>query len=78
MIEIRFEYEGVGYLVEYETGETNRMLLPDGRLIVAKYWTNEAMPQPVGLYEEKYSLPDGLGIKEIANRLNAICAAAVM
>jgi hypothetical protein len=75
MNEVVFNFEGVNYIVDYEIGETNRILLPDRRLIVAKSWDDKTTPpKPIGLYEEKYSLPDGLGIVEIANRLNAVLA----
>lgn len=49
---LKFSFEGVSYIASTDDFyETNRVRLPDGRIVAAKGWAERMPPIPVGLHE---------------------------
>jgi hypothetical protein len=73
---IIIEFEGVKYEVDLEAYETDKILLPDGRLLQVQGWHESHPPKPVKLCEVKHNFK-GTAV-ETANYFGAVLAVRVI
>ena len=71
--QIRFHYDGVNYVVDYEACELNKIVLPDARVLEVGIWYESYPPQPGELTEVPHLFKD-FPLGEIARNLNAALA----